>query len=74
MQPCPGNCVAIWRAVVNYAQAAHACSAGIKCWHCIIINNSYTVCGLSRSNTSMFSIFCSVGTWLGNQLFLKTEK
>ena len=33
MHPCPGNWVAIGRAVVYYAQAAHAFSAGIKCWH-----------------------------------------
>ena len=35
MHPCPGNWVAKRRVVVYYyAQAAHAFSAGIKCWHC----------------------------------------
>ena len=34
MHPCPENLVAIGRAVVNYAQDAHAFSAGIKCRHC----------------------------------------
>ena len=34
MHPCPENCVAIGRAVVYYALAAHAFSAGIKCRHC----------------------------------------
>ena len=34
MQPCPGNWVAIRRAVVYYAQPAHTFSAGIKCGHC----------------------------------------
>ena len=31
MHPCPGNWVAIGRAVVYYARVAHALSAGIKC-------------------------------------------
>ena len=30
MHPCPGN----WVAVVYFAQAIHAFSAGIKCRHC----------------------------------------
>ena len=30
----PGNLVAIRCAVMYYARAAHAFSAGIKCWHC----------------------------------------
>ena len=34
MHPYPGNCMAIGRAVVNYAQVAQAFSTGIKCWHC----------------------------------------
>ena len=34
--PYPGNLVAIRHAVVYYARAAHAFSAGIKCWHCIV--------------------------------------
>ena len=34
MHSCLGNCVAIGRAVVYYARAAHAFSAGIKCRHC----------------------------------------
>ena len=33
--PCPGNCVATGRVVVNYARAALSFSAGIKCRHCI---------------------------------------
>ena len=35
MHLCPGNVVAIGRAVVYYARAAHTFSAGIKCRHCI---------------------------------------
>ena len=35
MHPCPGNKVAIVSAVVYYARAVHAFSAGIRCWHCI---------------------------------------
>ena len=31
MHPCPGNWVAIRRAFLYYARAAHAFSAGIKC-------------------------------------------
>ena len=34
MHQCPGKWVAIGRAVVYYARAAHAFSAGIKCRHC----------------------------------------
>ena len=34
MDPCPGNWVAIGRAVVYYVWAAQAFSAGIKCPHC----------------------------------------
>ena len=34
MRPCPGNWVAIRHAVVYFAQAVHAFSAGIKCRHC----------------------------------------
>ena len=33
MHACPGNLVAIRHAVVYYARAVHAFSAGIKCWH-----------------------------------------
>ena len=33
--PYPGNPVAIGRAVVYYARAAHVFTAGIKCWHCM---------------------------------------
>ena len=35
MHPYPGNWVAIGRAVVYYALATRAFSAGIRCWHCI---------------------------------------
>ena len=35
MNPCLGNWVAIGRAVVYYARAANAISAGINCRHCI---------------------------------------
>ena len=35
MHPCPGNWVAIGCVVADYASAAHAFSAGIKCRHCI---------------------------------------
>ena len=34
MHLCPGNWVAIGHAVVYFAQAINAFSAGIKCWHC----------------------------------------
>ena len=34
IHPCPENWVAMGHAVVYFAQAAHAFSAGIKCWHC----------------------------------------
>ena len=37
MRPCPGNWVAIGRAVVYHARAAQAFSAGIKCRHCTCI-------------------------------------
>ena len=37
MHPCPENWVATGRAVEYFAWAARAFSAGIKCWHCIII-------------------------------------
>ena len=37
MHPFPGNLVAIGRAVVYYACAAYAFSAGIKCRHCTYI-------------------------------------
>ena len=33
MYPCPGNWVAIGRAILYYARAAHAFSVGIKCLH-----------------------------------------
>ena len=36
MHPCPGNWVAIGRAVVYYARAAQALDARIKCQHCIL--------------------------------------
>ena len=36
MHPCPGNWVAIGRAVVYYYWAAHTLSAGIKCPHCTV--------------------------------------
>ena len=40
MHPRPENLVAIGRAVVNYAQAAHPFSAGIKCRHCSTVKSS----------------------------------
>ena len=45
MHPCPGIWVEIGRAVVYYARAARAFSAGIKCRHCtlsIIILNTFS--------------------------------
>ena len=36
IHPSPRNWVTIGRAVVYYAWAAHAFSAGIKCRHCIL--------------------------------------
>ena len=36
MHPCPGNWVEIGRAVVYYARADQAFSAGIKCRHCTV--------------------------------------
>ena len=51
MHPYPGNYAVIGRAVVYYAEAAHARSAGIKCRHCIYyliptatLNVSSTLC------------------------------
>ena len=40
MHPYPGNWVAIALAVVYYAWAAHAFSAGIKCRHCSLDRSS----------------------------------
>ena len=42
MHPCPGKCIATGRAVIYYARAAHAFSAGIKCRRCILITDQYT--------------------------------
>ena len=36
MHLCPGNVVAIGRAVIYNARAAHTFSAGIKCRHCTL--------------------------------------
>ena len=41
MYPCPRNGVAIGHAVVYYAWAAHAFSAGIKYWHYVALNTTY---------------------------------
>ena len=41
MHPCPGNWVAIGRAVVYYARADQAFSAGIKCRHCSLQNKCH---------------------------------
>ena len=43
MHPFIGNWMAIGRAVVYYAQAAHTFSAGIKCRHCSNSNQSEKV-------------------------------
>ena len=43
MQTYPGNRVAIGRAVVYYAWAAREFSAGIKCRHCIYLDNTGTI-------------------------------
>ena len=62
MHTCPGNLVAIRRAVAYYAWAAHTFSAGIKCRHCrwvgleqflnLIAYGTYTVCGLAHIEIS----------------------
>ena len=52
MHTWPGNWVVISRAVVNYALAAHAFSAEIKCWHCIS-NNSFLMFLQKCSSGSM---------------------
>ena len=41
MHSCPGNRVAIGRAVVHYARAAYQFCAGIKCRHCIVTGVKY---------------------------------
>ena len=46
MYPWPGNWVAVGSVVVNYARAAHASSAEIKCRHCTY-TRSILVCYLS---------------------------
>ena len=54
MHPCPRDWVTIGCAVVYYARAAHAISAGIKCCHCISsIMSKYL---LSTSNVIMKDI------------------
>ena len=39
IHPCQCNWVGIGHTVVKYAQAAHAFSAGIKCWDCMFAQN-----------------------------------
>ena len=59
MHPCPGNWIAIGRAVVYYARAAHSFSAGIKCRHCRIpLEHSITVDG--RSTFARLQAFNSI--------------
>ena len=52
MPPCPGNWVAIGRAVVYYARAAQALSAGIKWRHCSV---RHTVADRWRKTDPPFS-------------------
>ena len=41
MHPCPGNWMAIGRAVVYYDRAVQAFSAVTKCRHCIALVNIF---------------------------------
>ena len=46
MHPCPGNWVAIGRAVVYYARAAQAFDARIKCQPCILRKQGLMLLGV----------------------------
>ena len=54
----PGNWVAIKRAVVYCAQAAHAFSAGIKCRHCRRKDGSHPT--KTRNSTKRSSPICEM--------------
>ena len=63
MHPCPENWLAIRRAVLYYARAAQAFSAGIECRHCIV--NHYNVITLKRivSKKHFFQIKVLWDSW-----------
>ena len=55
--PCPGKWVAIRCAVVYYARAAHAFSAGIKCRHCSLtawIKRTYSFRPMNKLSDMVF--------------------
>ena len=63
MHPCQGNCVAIGSAVVNYAQAAHSFSAGIKCRHCILQTVERYIrdsSGCKHWETSLYNLYLCI--------------
>ena len=53
MHPCTGDRVAIGRAVVYYARAAHAFSAGIKCRHCRYGQDNKTIINTIDGNSEL---------------------
>ena len=66
MHPCPGNWLAIGRAVAYHARAYRAFSAGIKCKHCKSLTdddklNSTIQDGIegNKSNMEQFEHFLS---------------
>ena len=63
MHPCPGNLVAIGHAVVYYARAAHAFSAGIKTIGTVL----YQIKWLIGSDTELRGDRCRVRVLLGAQ-------
>ena len=62
MHQSPDNWVAIGRAVAFCAWAAHAFSAGIKCWHCMIADavhlSGEQMCPCLACRTTSESIRC----------------
>ena len=52
MYPCPLSWLAIGRVFVYYARAAHAFSAGIKCWHCSYFGDGLECLGHSGRPTA----------------------
>ena len=55
MHPCPGNWVAFWRALVYYARADQAFSAGIKCRPCTTVELLFALEKSSIANLLRFS-------------------
>ena len=80
MHPCPGNWMAIGRPVVYLARAAHALSAGIKCWHCItqgICNWNCVIlsipCAWTRRVDYVFTVTPVVGLMAISVCWTRTE-